>query len=353
MTRPDSPPSNWDQEWKSFSIQEERALSSPPSQTTANLMPRPASPKPASAKPARSPRRAAGHGAPALPANHAAAVDALLERISTEFNGLSRQLKLIARYVEQHRDHLGLDKIQEVAERSGVQPSAVVRFAKHFGFSGWTELQKIFRDGIAHQLATDHNYQARIRDVIDHAQGRLSSADIAGEFIGGAIAGMRELQRSVRGSTLDDAVELLAHAPSIWVAGARRSFPAASYLTYALQHVDRPIHLVTGVGAMHEGQLRGLRAGDVMVAISYAPYAEETLAAARHASERGAHLIALTDSRMSPLAADAAVSLLVSESSTFGFRSLTNTMALVQSLFIALAYRLELDMPGTAPPQAS
>jgi DNA-binding MurR/RpiR family transcriptional regulator len=282
---------------------------------------------------------------PAMPAAaHSPAVDALLERISAEFGDLSRQLKLIARYVEQHRDHLGLEKIQDVAARSGVQPSAVVRFAKHFGFSGYTELQKVFRDGLSHRLAPDHNYQARIRDVIDHAQGRLSSADIASEFIGGAIAGMRELERGVRGSALDAAVELLAHAPAIWVAGARRSFPAASYLTYALQHTDRPIHLVTGVGAMHEGQLRGLREGDVMIAISYAPYADETLLAARLAGDRGARLIALTDSRMSPLVADAAVTLLVSESSTFGFRSLTNTMALVQSLFIALAYRLELDM---------
>ena len=282
---------------------------------------------------------------PPVAAGHPPAVDALLERITTEFGGLSRQLKLIARYVEQHRDHLGLEKIQDVAARSGVQPSAVVRFAKHFGFSGYTELQKIFRDGLSHRLAPDHNYQARIRDVIDHAQGSLSSADIACEFIGGAIAGMRELERGVRGSALDAAVELLAHAPAIWVAGARRSFPAASYLTYALQHTERPIHLVTGVGAMHEGQLRGLREGDVMVAISYAPYADETLLAARFACDRGARLIALTDSRMSPLAVDAAVTLLVSESSTFGFRSLTNTMALVQSLFIALAYRLELDMP--------
>ena len=280
----------------------------------------------------------------AAAAGHSPAVDALLERISAEFNGLSRQLKQIGRYVEQHRDHLGLDRIQDVAERSGVQPSAVVRFAKHFGFSGYTELQKVFRDGLSHRLAPDHNYQARIRDVIDHAQGRLSSADIACEFIGGAIAGMRELQRSVQASALDEAVELLAHAPSIWVTGARRSFPAASYLTYALQHTERPIHLVTGVGAMHEGQLRGLREGDVVVAISYAPYADETLLAAAMARERGARLIALTDSRMSPLAADAAVTLLVSESSTFGFRSLTNTMALVQSLFIALAYRLELDV---------
>ena len=297
--------------------------------------------------PAPRPARAASKARAAPPA-HGGAVDALLERVSAEFDGLSRQLKLIARYVEQHRGHLGLEKIQDVAARSGVQPSAVVRFAKHFGFSGYTELQKIFRDGISQQIAPSHNYQARIRDVIDHAEGRLSSADIAAEFIGGAIAGMRELQRGVHGSALDDAVELLAHAPSIWVAGARRSFPAASYLTYALQHADRPIHLVTGVGGMHEGQLRGLREGDVMIAISYAPYAEETGLAVRLAVERGARLIAITDSRMSPLAGDAAVTLLVSESSTFGFRSLTNTMALAQSLFIALAYRLELDMPGTA-----
>ena len=303
---------------------------------------------------ARRPRRAdtpAPASAPISSDSAAASeVDALLARIGVEFDGLSRQLKLIARYVEQHRGHLGLEKIQDVAARCGVQPSAVVRFAKHFGFSGYTELQKIFRDGIARQIAASHNYQARIRDVIEHAQERLSSADIAAEFIGGAIEGMRELQRGVHDSSLAEAVELLAHAPAIWVAGARRSFPAASYLTYALQHADRPIHLVTGVGAMHEGQLRGLRAGDVMIAISYAPYAEETVLAARLALERGVRLIAITDSRMSPLAGVAAVSLLVSESSTFGFRSLTNTMALAQSLFIALAYRLELDMPGAVAP---
>jgi DNA-binding MurR/RpiR family transcriptional regulator len=273
----------------------------------------------------------------------ASPVDALLQRIGAEFPTLSRQLKLIARHVEQHRDHLGLEKIQDVAERCGVQPSAVVRFAKHFGFSGYSELQKIFRDGIAQQIAPGRNYQARIRDVMAQAQGRLSSADIAYEFIGGAISGMQELQRDLHGSTLNDAVELLAHAPALWVLGARRSFPVASYLAYALQHTDKPVHLVTGIGSMHEDQLRGLRPQDVLIAVSFAPYAEETVNAARLALARGARLIAITDSRMSPLARDAQAALLVQESSTFGFRALTNVMALAQSLFIALAYRLELD----------
>lgn len=279
-------------------------------------------------------------------------IDALLTRIGSEFNDLSRQLKLIARYVEQHRDHLGLEKIQDVAARCGVQPSAVVRFAKRFGFSGYSELQKVFRDGLSRQLAPGRNYQARIRDVLAQAQGRLSSADIAFEFIGGAIAGMQELQRDLHGSTLGDAVELLAHAPAVWVVGARRAFPVAAYLGYALQHTDKPVQLVSGIGAMQDGQLRALREHDVMIAISFAPYAEETVRAAQIAAQRGAALIAITDSRMSPLAAEARAALLVQESSTFGFRALTNAMALVQSLFIALAYRLELEVepgPSTTP----
>lgn len=278
------------------------------------------------------------------------AAERLLETIAQEFTSLSRQLKLIARYIEQHRDHIGLDRIQDVAERCGVQPSAVIRFAKHFGFSGYTEMQKIFRDGLAQQIAPSRNYQARIRSVIEAAQGQLSSTDIADEFIGGSIAGMQELKRDLHSTVFDDAVALLAACPTVWVVGSRRSFAVASYLTYALQHTDKRVEMVSGLGGMVEGQLRGLRAGDVMLVVSFAPYAEESLQCARAAATRGAHLIALTDSQMSPLAGLAAATLVVHEASTFGFRSLTNTMCLAQSLFIALAYRTEL---AYTPPDAA
>ena len=278
------------------------------------------------------------------------AAERLLETIAQEFTSLSRQLKLIARYIEQHRDHIGLDRIQDVAERCGVQPTAVIRFAKHFGFSGYTEMQKIFRDGLAQQIAPSRNYQARIRSVIEAAQGQLSSTDIADEFIGGSIAGMQELKRDLHSTVFDDAVALLAACQTVWVVGSRRSFAVASYLTYALQHTDKRVEMVSGLGGMVEGQLRGLRAGDVMLVVSFAPYAEESLQCARAAATRGAHLIALTDSQMSPLAGLAAATLVVHEASTFGFRSLTNTMCLAQSLFIALAYRTEL---AYTPPDAA
>jgi DNA-binding MurR/RpiR family transcriptional regulator len=230
-----------------------------------------------------------------------------------------------------------------------VQPSAVVRFAKHFGYSGFTEMQAIFREGISRQLAPSRNYKTRIRDIIESGTGSLSSVEIANEYLAGSLAGMQELQSSMHAPTFKKAVDLLVEADCIWIAASRRSFPIAVYLDYALQHTDKRIGLVSGMGSMQLGQMRSVRKNDVIVAISFAPYAEETIAVAKLAVERGAKLIAITDSRMSPLAKLAQVALIVQDNSTFGFRSLTSTMGLAQSLFIALAYTLELPYKSSTP----
>lgn len=272
-----------------------------------------------------------------------ASVEALLRLIAAEFDGLSRQLKVIARHIEQNRDHLGLEGIQDVARACDVQPSAVVRFAKHFGFSGFTEMQRLFRDAIVQKAALGRDYQARIRKVIESGERTLQPVEIAQEFLAGSIAGMQQLREGLDAAALDRAVTLLARADVVWIAGARRSFPVAAYLNYALQHTDKRVGLFSGVGGMLEGQLRSVRRGDVVIAISFASYAEETTAVVNEARRRGAHIIAITDSRLSPLARGAHALLLVQDTSVFGFRSLTSTMGLAQSLFIALAYRLELD----------
>lgn len=304
------------------------------------------------AKPPSSFSQAAAAGPDASPAagpvaagaaGPAGGVEPLLKRISQEYAGLSKQLKLIARHVEQRRDQLGLDGIQDVAAQCGVQPSAVVRFAKHFGFSGFTELQKVFRDGLAQQIAPSRNYQARIREVIDSGAGSLTPAEIAQEFLAGSTAGLQELRDGLDAPSVSAAVELLAEADTVWITGSRRSFAVAAYLDYALQHTDKRVGLVSALGNMHEGQMRSVREGDVLVVISFAPYADETVLVTQLARERGARIIALTDSRMSPVAESAQAVLLVQEHATFGFRALTSAMGLAQALFIALAYRLELQ----------
>jgi len=271
-----------------------------------------------------------------------ASADAFLADLRAQYPRLSRQLQAIARHVEHSGAHIALQGIQEVAQDCGVQPSAVVRFAKHFGFHGYTQLQTLFRAGAARQLAPQRDYQDRIRSLIDAGVGPLPGAQIAHEVVEGSLASLQALQAGLADAPIDAAVDLLVDAPALWLAAARRAFPVGAYLAYALQHTAKPVHWLHGLGAMQMGELRAMAPGDVIVAVSFDPYARETLELADAAIARGARLIALTDSPLSPLAARASVTLIAQDSATFGFRSLTGTLCLAQSLFIALAYRMEL-----------
>ncbi|KHJ60320.1 MurR/RpiR family transcriptional regulator, partial [Burkholderia glumae] len=122
--------------------------------------------------------------------------EALLADISAQFDSLSKQLKLIARHLEAHPERVGLQGVQEVADACGVQPSAVVRFAKHFGFSGFSGMQRVFRDAMVRQVAPELSYQSRIRGIIEQGEPRRTS-ELATEFLGDSIAGMQRLCASL------------------------------------------------------------------------------------------------------------------------------------------------------------
>ena len=167
------------------------------------------------------------------------------------------------------------------------------------------------------------------------------AARIAADVIRESIDSLQTLENGLDAEALDRAVALLVEARSLWLVAARRSFPVAAYLAYALQNTDKPIHWLTGLGHMQHNEMRAMGEGDVMIATSFDPYAQETLEAVEAARRRGARVVAITDSQFSPLAKHASATLLVQDSAPYGFRSLAATLCLAQSLFIVLAYRME------------
>ena len=122
-------------------------------------------------------------------------VDELIEKIAAAYDSLPRQLKRIATYIEQHRGRVMMDRVGDIAEACNVHPSAVVRFAKHFGFSGFSELQAIFRRAYTEQVAPVQSYQQRVRKLIKSNRGRLRGSEIAREFIDGSRQGLEALGR--------------------------------------------------------------------------------------------------------------------------------------------------------------
>ena len=277
-------------------------------------------------------------------------VDKLMQQIADEYESLSRQLKVIAKYIEQHKSSLILERISDIAAECEVQPSAIVRFAKRFGFSGFSEMQDVFRAAYTEKESGTSNYKQRIRNLIDTRDGKLSIGNMMREFVDASRIGLDELAAGLDDEQLEAAVNLLQKADNIYVVGVRRAFPIASYIAYALQHTNKRVHLVSGLGGMYRDQMRSVRERDVVIAISFAPYGKETQYCARIGHHHHAKTLVITDSKLSPLARNADALLIVAEGSAFAFRSLTSTICLCQALFIALAYKLELDIEETTDP---
>ncbi|MFI4957601.1 MAG: MurR/RpiR family transcriptional regulator [Lysobacterales bacterium] len=274
-------------------------------------------------------------------------VDELLLSIARDFETLPHQLQSIASYLEQQRANIMVQRIGEVAEGSGVHPSAVVRFAKRFGFSGFRELQSVFRSNYTETVTPTRSYQQRVRQVIADGNQAMGSAQIARRFIDASRAGLDELAGTFDSKQFNAAVDLLVKAENIYVVAVRRTFSIASYMVYALQHTHKRVHLVSGLGGMYREQIRSIGKNDVLIAISFPPYGRETLYCSRVAHQHKANVLAITDSALGPLGREARVTLKVSEGSAFAFRGLTSTICLCQSLFVALAYKLELKVEET------
>jgi DNA-binding MurR/RpiR family transcriptional regulator len=271
-------------------------------------------------------------------------VDELMQRIADSYDSLPRQLKSVASYLEQHRSSVMVDRTSDIASSCGVHPSAVVRFAQRFGFSGFSDLQDVFKQAYAGQNPSGQTYKQRIRKLIDDKPGRLSGGSVAREFVAACRGGLDELEETLDDDAFDAAVTMLQQAENIYVIGVRRSFAVASYIVYALQHTAKRVHLVSGFGGMFREQIRSVKKGDVVIAISFEPYGKETQYCLRVAHHHQANTLVITDSRLSPLARYATTQLYVKEGSAFAFRALTSTICLCQALFVALAYRLELTV---------
>ena len=271
-------------------------------------------------------------------------IDSFLSGIASRYESLPRQLRAVAKHVEENRARMVVTRITDIAEACAVQPSAVTRFAQRFGFSGYSEMQALFRKAFSESSAPAASYAKRIRSLIRAGDLREDPGGVLRQLLLANQGAIEEWTLGLDDGALEDAVGLLHDADDIYVAGVRRSLPAATYLTYLLQHTSKRVNLISGLGGTFAGQMRSIRKGDLLVAISFAPYGKETRGCVRIARSRGASILAITDSAMSPVARGATTHLLVKEASAFSFRSLTNTLCLCQGLFIALASRLELDL---------
>jgi DNA-binding MurR/RpiR family transcriptional regulator len=269
--------------------------------------------------------------------------DTLQAEIGRRFPGLSRQLQRIARFALECPQDVALDTVAAAAGKAQVQPSAMVRFAQALGYGGYTDMQRIFRERLVQRSAS---YRERIATLRRAAPGHSRPKVVLHDFVSDSIANLSRLEEHVAPERLEEAVRLVAGAPRIHVLAQRRAFPVACYLSYALAQLELCVSLLDGVGGMLREQARGMRGGDVLVAVSFRNYSPEVLELAAEAYRRKVAVVVITDSAVSPLARSATVAFDLADASDRPFRSLVEPLCLAQALVVSVGHALSSQAPA-------
>ncbi|MBL0807897.1 MurR/RpiR family transcriptional regulator [Klebsiella oxytoca] len=277
-------------------------------------------------------------------ANNPTQLTILQDEIRRRYDTLSKRLKQVARYILDNSNSVAFDTVASIAQQADVPPSTLIRFANAFGFSGFNEMKQMFKQHLMEETA---NYTERARlfrqTTTDDATPPETPTEILNMFTMVNTQALQQLAMQTSGEDLQRAVALLAEAENIYVIGLRRSFSVASYLIYALRHLDRKAFLIDGLGGMFTEQLSLVGPKDVVVAVSFSPYAREVVELVELGAQRKARQIAITDSQVSPLAAFSDVCFVVREAQVDGFRSQVASLCLAQTLAVSLALNSSKD----------
>jgi DNA-binding MurR/RpiR family transcriptional regulator len=282
-------------------------------------------------------------GAAAYPETY----DQLEKAIIEQFPSLSKRLQQIASHALDNPSELALETIAAVSQRAGVQPSSLIRFAKVFGFSGYSDMQRVFRLRLTDAMP---DYKERLKSLNGNEVQGEEAKDVNAlleQFVEADVVGLRRLQQNKRlGTLLDQSFKLITDSETVYVVAHRRSFPIACYLAYALSQMNVRNVLVDGVGGMFMQQVGHASNRDVIIAISSKAYSPDVAQVVREAKQRGVKIIAMTDSPLSPLAEHADVSLEVQQAAVGLFRSLAVTMTLAVTLIVGLGRAVEAKRSG-------
>jgi len=261
---------------------------------------------------------------------------ALRTAIAQRAEQLPKRLMQVAGYALENPDEIAFGTVASIAASAEVQPSALVRFSRALGYQGFTDLQDVFRARLRDRVL---NYDERLAQIRDHGIATSKSGLVLDGFLEASERSIAKFREKVDHEAIDRAVGILAAADTIYLIGLRRSFPITSYMSYAMGKLGVRNILVDAVAGMGAEQASFVSARDAALAISFAPYASETVALTSSVKSRGAKIVTITDSVFSPIASPADVLIEVSEANFEGFRSMATTMAIAMTLSVAVAAR--------------
>ncbi len=247
--------------------------------------------------------------------------------IQARFDEFSRSQKDVAQYIVDHLDEVAFQTAEELARRANTSSSTVVRFSQALGFEGFPELQGAAREEYRRAHAGEGVATGGPAAPLFSLDQNEFETALAADHVN-----VEETARKTSRSDVEAAIDLIAAAPRVLVAGTDQMAFFASYLRHLLSLLDLRAEIVASPSQEALGRLSRIDEQTLVIGLSAGrphPLVVRAMKLARH---RKARTVAITDATLSEVAKLAQIRLYYSSNSPAFVRSHTALLSMIQAL---------------------
>ena len=263
----------------------------------------------------------------------------ILHNIEKNMSSFSKGQKLIARFILENYDKAAFMTASKLGKTVQVSESTVVRFATQLGYEGYPSMQRALQEMIRGKLTSIQRIQA--------SDGELAGSDLMTNVLQRDMEKIRMAIDQTDGAEFERVVDTIIGARRIYIVGFRSSSFLAGYLNFYFRLIFDNVTLVNGGAAGSFDQLFRVSKDDVVIGICFPRYSELALKTIQFARDRGATIVGVTDSEMSPINQMSGNSLLVRSEMISFVDSLVAPMSVINALIVSVGLQQEDSVAKT------
>lgn len=218
----------------------------------------------------------------------------LKKRIVEKIPTLTESQKIIADYIVANTHKFALSSIRELEKELNTSKSTIVRLAQVLGYKGFQELKNTFLIKIRTGLELNSN--SGLKD-----KTRSTEASILEETAHESLKNINSTLQLIDRTQYEEAVNLIKNSEYVYTLGHGISTYLADIASHLLIRSSKKSSRLRYGGVSFMEQIGNLTKKDIILAISFPPYAEETIEACKYARKEGVKIIAVTDKMTSPI----------------------------------------------------
>ncbi|MBC8543012.1 MurR/RpiR family transcriptional regulator [Bianquea renquensis] len=254
----------------------------------------------------------------------------VLKRINERYPHLSKGQKLLANYITEHYEKAVYLTASKLGQIVGVSESTVVRFANELGYDGYPSLQRALEELVKVRLTALQRMEV--------SKGRMDQSHILTSILQADMDNIKATLEMADEEGFKKAVDAILRSRRIYILGVRSCASLAAFLGFYMNLLFDDVRLIhtNSVSETFEQMLK-IGAEDVVIGISFPRYSKRTVRAMEFAKSRGAKVVAVTDSDVSPLIPFSDYTLKARSDMVSFVDSLVAPLSLLNSLIVALS----------------